>query len=97
MLISAHYDGTHIPEALRMLKPGGLILRLDIASDWDGGELNQVIVPDQERVNVERRRDQPEARANHGAPPPARASAAGRQPYLPPTPRHDMGGLPHLG
>jgi hypothetical protein len=43
MLISDHYDGTCIPEALRMLKPGGLILRLDIASDWDGGELNQVI------------------------------------------------------
>ncbi len=43
MLISAHYDGTHIPEALRMLKLGGLILRLDIASDGNGGEFKQVI------------------------------------------------------
>ncbi len=32
-----------IPEALRVLKPGGLILQLDIASDGYGGELNQII------------------------------------------------------
>jgi ubiquinone/menaquinone biosynthesis C-methylase UbiE len=34
---------TDIDEALRVLKPGGLILRLDIATDWYGGELNQII------------------------------------------------------
>ena len=34
---------TNIPEALRVLKPGGVIVRLDIAPNWYGGELNDVI------------------------------------------------------
>ena len=34
---------TNVPEALRVLKPGGLILQLDVASDWYGGELNPII------------------------------------------------------
>lgn len=32
-----------VAEALRVLKPGGLVLCLDIAPDWYGGELNEVI------------------------------------------------------
>ena len=38
--ITARID---VPEALRVLRPGGLMLQLDIATDWYGGELNQVI------------------------------------------------------
>lgn len=32
-----------VAEALRVLRPGGLALRLDIAPGWYGGELNEVI------------------------------------------------------
>jgi ubiquinone/menaquinone biosynthesis C-methylase UbiE len=32
-----------VAEALRVLRPGGLVLCLDIAPDWYGGELNEVI------------------------------------------------------
>jgi len=32
-----------VPEALRVVKPGGLILWLDIAPDWYGGDLNRII------------------------------------------------------
>src|SRR4051812_15164232 len=42
-LATAITAATDIPEALRVLKPGGLIVRLEIAPHWYGGELNDVI------------------------------------------------------
>jgi ubiquinone/menaquinone biosynthesis C-methylase UbiE len=42
-VVTAITASTDVPEALRVLKPGGLILQLDVASDWYGGELNQII------------------------------------------------------
>lgn len=42
-MVTAITAAMEISEALRVLKPGGLILQLDIASGWYGGELNQII------------------------------------------------------
>jgi ubiquinone/menaquinone biosynthesis C-methylase UbiE len=42
-VVTAFTASTDFPEALRVLKPGGLIVRVDVAPDWYGGDLNAVI------------------------------------------------------
>jgi ubiquinone/menaquinone biosynthesis C-methylase UbiE len=42
-VVTAITASTDLAEGRRMLKPGGVIVRLDIAPDWYGGELNDVI------------------------------------------------------
>jgi ubiquinone/menaquinone biosynthesis C-methylase UbiE len=42
-VVAAITAATDFPEALRVLKPGGLIVRLDVTPGWYGGELNDVI------------------------------------------------------
>jgi ubiquinone/menaquinone biosynthesis C-methylase UbiE len=42
-LVTAVTAPIDVAEVLRVLKPGGLVVCLDIAPDWYGGELNEVI------------------------------------------------------